>query len=73
MLTRRATSAASSRASMPTMRTTRSAGISITSPESVSLTSISMSQPSLGGAGRMTGRSFLSYIKNMVFTSDPLR
>ncbi len=55
MFTRRATSPASSRASMPTMRTTRSAGISIVSPESFSLTSISISQSSLGPALRITG------------------
>ncbi len=59
MLTRWATSSTSSRGSMPTMRMTRSAGISTVSPESCSFTSISMPQSSPGSALRITGCSLV--------------
>ena len=68
-----AISCESSRASIPTISITISAGISISSPESFSLTSISISQPSLGSALCITGLSPFSYIRNRVLASEERR
>jgi hypothetical protein len=70
MFTRRATLAESSRASMPTIRTTMSAGISTSSPESISFSRTSMLQPSSFRAGTTVGGLCLSYIMKTDWRSE---